>query len=190
MRTQYLKLGVIRSTARHGNWAIAWFYSRLNSTLFLKNCLVRCGRLVSLMKISCNYSIIWINVTVHILLYCLLFKNNQQMHWFLAVYYFYSAAPICFDTYVSSSGSCSVPAELHANRIQWLIRLRHTLLCLLCGGLMCTDLSGYIAKCVRMMVLSKLGFRDKIFINSPPVWNFMEIHPVGAAMVHVSNGGR
>jgi hypothetical protein len=35
----------------------------------------------------------------------------------------YSAAPTCFDTYVSSSGSYSVPAELHANRIQWLIRL-------------------------------------------------------------------
>jgi hypothetical protein len=44
------------------------------------------------------------------------------MHRFLAVYYFYSAAPTCFDTYVSSSGSCSVPAELHANRMKWLIR--------------------------------------------------------------------
>jgi hypothetical protein len=27
----------------------------------------------------------------------------------------YSAAPTCFDTYVSSSGSTSVRAELHAN---------------------------------------------------------------------------
>jgi hypothetical protein len=41
---------------------------------------------------------------------------------FLAVYYFCYAAPTCFDTYVSSSGSSSVPAELHANRMQRLIR--------------------------------------------------------------------
>jgi cellulose synthase/poly-beta-1,6-N-acetylglucosamine synthase-like glycosyltransferase len=34
---------------------------------------------------------------------------------------FYSAAPTCFDTSVSSSGSSSLPAELHANRMQWLI---------------------------------------------------------------------
>jgi hypothetical protein len=40
---------------------------------------------------------------------------------------FYSTTPTCFDTYVSSSGSSFVPAELHANRIQWLIRLRFTI---------------------------------------------------------------
>jgi hypothetical protein len=34
-----------------------------------------------------------------------------------------------------------VPAELHANLMQWLIRLRYTL-CLLGGDLVCTDLSG------------------------------------------------
>jgi hypothetical protein len=42
---------------------------------------------------------------------------------------FYSAAPTCFDIYVLSSGSSSVPAELHANLMQWLIRLSYTLLC-------------------------------------------------------------
>jgi hypothetical protein len=36
---------------------------------------------------------------------------------------FYSAAHTCFDTCVSSSGSSSVPAELHINKMQWLIRL-------------------------------------------------------------------
>jgi hypothetical protein len=42
---------------------------------------------------------------------------------------FYSAAPTCFDTCVLSSGSCSVPAELHENRMEWLIKtLRYTLL--------------------------------------------------------------
>jgi hypothetical protein len=70
---------------------------------------------------------------------------------------FYFAAPMCFDTCVSSSGSSSLPAGLHANRMQWLIRLCvircyvsviwragvHRSVCLLCGGLVCTDLSGY-----------------------------------------------
>jgi hypothetical protein len=56
-----------------------------------------------------------------------------------------------------------VPSELHANRMQWLIRLRYTLLCvcyvdiwyapiylvtcLLCEDLVCNDLSGYVAEC-------------------------------------------
>jgi hypothetical protein len=52
----------------------------------------------------------------------------------------YSAAPTCFDTCVSSSGSSSVPAELHANRMQWLIRLC-VIRCYVSvyGGLVCTD---------------------------------------------------
>jgi hypothetical protein len=52
-----------------------------------------------------------------------LHENNQQMHWFFNSLLFYSAAPTCFDTCVSSSGSSSVSAESHANRMQWLIRL-------------------------------------------------------------------
>jgi hypothetical protein len=42
---------------------------------------------------------------------------------YFSIVLFYSAAPTCFDTCVSSSGSSSVPAGLHANRMQWLIRL-------------------------------------------------------------------
>jgi hypothetical protein len=61
---------------------------------------------------------------------------------------------------VSSLGSSSVPAELHANRMQWLIRLCvihchvsyvdawyasiYLVVCLLCGGLVCTNLSGVV----------------------------------------------
>jgi hypothetical protein len=58
--------------------------------------------------------------TVH---FCSMFMNNQQMHWFFSSLLFYSATPACFDTYVSSSGSSSVPAELYMNWMQWLIRL-------------------------------------------------------------------
>jgi hypothetical protein len=52
-----------------------------------------------------------------------MFMKNQQMHWSFSSLLFYSAAPTCFDTCVSSSGSSSVPAEIHMNRMQWLIRL-------------------------------------------------------------------
>jgi hypothetical protein len=44
-----------------------------------------------------------------------MFINNQQMHQFLVIYYI-TATATCFDTCVPSSGSSSVPAELHANR--------------------------------------------------------------------------
>jgi hypothetical protein len=40
-----------------------------------------------------------------------------------------------------------VSVELHMYRMQWLIRLRYTFLC---GGLVCTDLFGYVAKCVSV----------------------------------------
>jgi hypothetical protein len=44
------------------------------------------------------------------------------MHWFLAVYYF--ILPLLHvSTCVSSSGRSAVPAELHSNLMQWLIRL-------------------------------------------------------------------
>jgi hypothetical protein len=47
---------------------------------------------------------------------------------------FYSTSHTCFDTCMSSSGSSSAPAKLHANRMQWFIRFRviHCM-CLLCG---------------------------------------------------------
>jgi hypothetical protein len=49
--------------------------------------------------------------------------NNQKMHRFLAVYCFIlPLLHVSTHTYVSSSGSSSVPAELHANRMKWLIR--------------------------------------------------------------------
>jgi hypothetical protein len=50
-----------------------------------------------------------------------MFMKYQKNALILAVYYFYYAAPTCFDTYVSSSGSSSVPAKLHENRMQWLM---------------------------------------------------------------------
>jgi hypothetical protein len=54
--------------------------------------------------------------TVHFVL-CLWITN-----WFLSVYYF--ILPLLhFSTCVSSSGSSSVPTDLHANRMQWLKRL-------------------------------------------------------------------
>src|SRR5215475_7528989 len=48
---------------------------------------------------------------------------NNRCTYFLAVYYFYSAAPTCFDAYVLSLGSSSVPAMLHANPKQRMKRL-------------------------------------------------------------------
>jgi hypothetical protein len=57
-----------------------------------------------------------------------MFRNNQQMHQFLSVYYFHLAAPTCFGNYVPSSGSSSVPPELHANLGFWLIKF-----CVVCG---------------------------------------------------------
>jgi hypothetical protein len=65
------------------------------------------------------YSIFYFH-TIH---FCSMFINNQQMHWIFSSLWFYSAAATCFDMCVSSSGSYSVPAELHANRMQRLIRL-------------------------------------------------------------------
>jgi hypothetical protein len=50
------------------------------------------------------------------------FINNQTNALIVSVFYF-SAAPTCFDTCVLSSGSPSLPSELHVNRRQWLIRL-------------------------------------------------------------------
>jgi hypothetical protein len=44
-----------------------------------------------------------------------MFRNNQQMHQFLSVYYFRLADYTCFGNCVASSGSSSVPSELHAN---------------------------------------------------------------------------
>jgi hypothetical protein len=49
-----------------------------------------------------------------------MFMNNQQMHLFFSSLLFYSVAPACFDTCVSSlssSVSCSLPAELRTNRM-------------------------------------------------------------------------
>jgi hypothetical protein len=42
-----------------------------------------------------------------------------------------------------------MPAELLANRMQWLIRLCVIpFMCLLCGGLVCTDLSDNVVEFV------------------------------------------
>jgi hypothetical protein len=54
-------------------------------------------------------------------IFCSIFINNQKMHWFLAIIFF--CRSYMFRHCVSSSGSPSVPAELHANRMQWLIKL-------------------------------------------------------------------
>jgi hypothetical protein len=58
--------------------------------------------------------------TVH---FCSVFVNNQQMRWFLVVYYFILPLLHVSTHTCQSSGSSSVPAELHANRKEWLIRL-------------------------------------------------------------------
>jgi hypothetical protein len=68
-----------------------------------------------------------------------------------------------------------VPAELHADRMQWLIKLcvvrcyvtamwgpgmhRCLVKCLLRGSLVCTDLSGYVAGCVEKCTVRKLNFK-------------------------------
>jgi hypothetical protein len=51
---------------------------------------------------------------------CLWITNN----WFLSGYYFVLPLLHVSTQYVSSSGNSSVPPELHANRMQWLIRLK------------------------------------------------------------------
>jgi hypothetical protein len=51
---------------------------------------------------------------LYIVQFYTVFTNNQQMH-FLTVLFLYSTAPTCFDARASSSGSFSMPAELHAN---------------------------------------------------------------------------
>jgi hypothetical protein len=101
-----------------------------------------------------------------------MFKNNQQMHKFLSIYYFHFAAPTCFGINMPSSGNVSVHAELHAKLGLWLIKFCvvcgcvYTMwwpgvyrsvrcvycvvtwcvpicpVCILCGDLVCTDLSG------------------------------------------------
>jgi hypothetical protein len=52
--------------------------------------------------------------TVHFLFYVCNLTTNVL---FFGSLLFYSAAPTCFDTRVSSSGSSSVTAESHANRM-------------------------------------------------------------------------
>jgi hypothetical protein len=57
----------------------------------------------------------------------------------------YSAAPTCFGTYVSSSRNSFVPADLHANRKQWLIRL-----CVIRGYVLTTiAFDSYVTKQAR-----------------------------------------
>jgi hypothetical protein len=83
-----------------------WSYTRLTLTVLCCN-----------WYIWCSFFKIFI---LHI--FCSMFINNQQMHWFLAGYYF-TPQVLHVSTRVSSSRSSSVPAELHANRKQWLIIL-------------------------------------------------------------------
>jgi hypothetical protein len=46
-----------------------------------------------------------------------------------------------------------MPTELLANRMHWLTRLCVIpFMCLLCGGLMCTDLSEYVAEFVYIYI--------------------------------------
>jgi hypothetical protein len=56
-----------------------------------------------------------------------MFMNRQNVSILISLL-FHLAAPICFGNYVPSSGSSSVPSELHANFGFWLTKF-----CVLCG---------------------------------------------------------
>jgi hypothetical protein len=88
-----------------------------------------------------------------------MFINNQQMHWFLAVYYF--ILPLLHVSTRVCHHQGALPCLLSYMRIEMVDKtLRYTLICvcyveawcapiclvtcLLYGGLLCTDLSGYV----------------------------------------------
>jgi hypothetical protein len=84
------------------NWFCGWL---MNSELQMHGI---CDTLTNFLNLNFDF---------HTVRFC-------STHWLLAVYYFilpllHVSTRVC----VSSSGSSSVLAELHANRMQWLIQL-------------------------------------------------------------------
>jgi hypothetical protein len=79
--------------------------------LFVCKCVLYYCRRVST-QLRLNISYFFLILTFIPCIFCSIFTNNQQMHFFDSLL-LDSTAPTCFDARASSSGSFSVPAEIH-----------------------------------------------------------------------------
>jgi predicted cobalt transporter CbtA len=80
----------------------------------------------SLVEINAIWIILKLGICSY-LAFCSMFRNNQEIQIFISLL-FHLIAPTCFGNCVPSSGSSSVPSELHTNFDFWLIKF-----CVVCG---------------------------------------------------------